>query len=317
MKRFGGLAVAAGLVCAAAGVSAQPAGQQEDTQQGAMLLATLVGRSSPTLSAANKAVLARYLAGNAKADAKAGKITVDADQVICTGGDKDATSFACDLKFGASDVHLTARPASQLLAALVMVGDDLAAPIGQYSVSVSALHCTLDAATVAAGDSGGADCTFTPTTTQSAPPAPSGATPAPITVNDDSSLLAAALAGASSPTLSAADKAVLAHYLAGEPALDAKAAKFAVNADNIQCKSSNRSETTWSCDLTYGAKTVRLTGRAASELYAALNLTGLQGDAAMGTFMIGAKPLACTIDPAVIAARTGGGAVCTLTYGAP
>ena len=276
-----------------------------------MLLATLVGGYSPTLSAAHKLVLTHFLAGNARTDAKAGTVTVDADQVSCTAGDKDETSFACDLKFGAAPFQLTARAASQVYAALRLVGADLSAPIGTYTVTVTALHCTLDAATIAAGTSGGADCTFTPTTTggANAPAQP----PAATSVDDDSSLLLAALAGGDSPTVSAADKAVLARYLAGQPALEAAAAKFDVTVDEIDCRSSNRAETSWSCALKFGARTEALTGRAASELYAALGLAGAQGDAAMGKFLIGAKPLRCTVDPAVIATHNGG-APCTLTY---
>ena len=51
---------------------------------------------------------------------------------------------------------------------------------------------------------------------------------------------------------------------------------------------------------------------AAAELYADLLLTGLQGDAAMGTDEVGAKPLACRLDLAAIAAQTAS-ALCTLT----
>jgi hypothetical protein len=105
--------------------------------------------------------------------------------------------------------------------------------------------------------------------------------------------------------------AALTHYLAGQPGPDAGLAKFTVRADRVLCTSSNRSEITWSCDLTFGAKKVHMAGAAAAELYADLMLTGLTGQAAMGTDEVGTKPLACTIDPAAIAAQSGG-AACTL-----
>jgi hypothetical protein len=315
MKRFTGVALAAAVALGAGGAAAQPQGQQDDQDQAALLLATLVGGYSPTLSAAHKTVLTHYLAGNGRTDARAGKIAVQADQVSCTAGDEDATAFACDLKFGAGAVHLTARAASQVFAALEMAVDDSApSPAGRYGVSVSGLKCVLDAATIAGETDGGADCVYMAGATSGPPASDPSAQPVTlINVDDDSSMLVAALVGAYSPTAAAADKAVLTHYLAGQPTLDAAAAKFQVNADKVACNSSNRNLKAWTCDLTFGAKTVHLTARAASELDTALNLTGLLQDVAMGTSAIGAKPMRCTLDPAAIATRTKGGAVCALT----
>ena len=316
MRRFIGVALAAAVAFAAASAAAQPQAQQDDPDQAGLLLAALVGGYSPAVSAAHKTVLTHYLAGNGKSDAKAGKIAVQADAVSCTAGDKDATAFACDLKFGADTVHLTARAASQVFSALEMAVEDSApAPSARYSVSVSGLKCTLDAATISGETDGGADCVYTgPAVSGQAPPDPSQQqAPTVVNVDDDSSMLVAALVGGYSPTLNAAQKGVLTHYLAGEPTLDAAAAKFQVNADKVACTSSNRDLKAWACDLTFGAKTVHLAGRAASELDTALGLTGLLQDVAMGTSTIGAKPMRCTLDPAAIAARTKGGAACALT----
>jgi hypothetical protein len=307
IKRFVGLALTAGLVFAASGVAAQPAGQQEDTSQGSMLLATLVGGASPSLSTAQKAVLAGYRAG--KPDAKAGKIVVAADQISCTAGARAETVFACDLKFGANAVHLTGRDAGQVFAALEMVGAYSGSPFGRYAAAATGVSCTLDAAVVAGGNDGGADCKYTPTNAAAAAP---DSPVSPFKDDDDGSLLVASLVGAYSPTLSAPQKAALAHYLAGQAAPDAGLAAFAVDAASVLCTSSNRSEITWSCDLKFGAKTVHITAQPAAELYAALMLTGLQGDAAMGTDEVGTKPLTCQLAPAAIAAGTNG-AACTLT----
>ena len=315
MKRFTAVAQATGVAFAAGGAAAQPPGQLDDPDESALLLATLVGGYSPTVSAADKAALTHFLARVGKTDAGAGKIVVAADQVSCTAGDKDATAFACALKLGANTIHLTARAASQVFTALEMAIDDSApTPAAPYSLSVSALNCTLDAATLSAEASGGADCTFTPTAASLGPaPDPSAQPPPLLNLDDDASMLVATLVGVYSPSLSAADKAVLTHYLAGQPTLDAAAAKFQVSADAVACTSSSRDLRAWTCDLTFGAKTVHLTSRAASELSAALNLTGLQQDVGMGQATIGAKPLRCTLDPAAVATRTSGGAACALT----
>jgi hypothetical protein len=309
MQRLIGMALAASVVLGPAVAAAQAPGPQDDRSQASMLLATLVGANSPTLSAAQKAVLALYRAG--KPDAKAGKLVVKADKISCTAGDAKAeTAFACDLSFGAAaPVHLTARPASQIFAALQMIGAWSSAPFGPGAVQVSAVSCTLVAATIAGGNDGGADCAYTPAPGPAAPASPPAS---PIKLDSAASLLVAALVGASSPTLSAPDKAALTHYLAGQPAADAATPKFTVSATKVLCTSSNRSEITWSCDLTFAAKTLHLTAAPAADLYAALMLTGLTGQAAMGTDEVGTAPLTCVIDPAAIAAGTGG-AACTLT----
>jgi hypothetical protein len=310
MQRFIGMALAAGFALGPAVAAAQPPGPQDDRSQGSMRLAILVGGYAPTLSAAQKAVLAQYGAG--KTDGKTGKVVVKADQISCTAGAKAETAFACDLKFGATPVHLTARAASQVFAALEMIGAWSPAPFGPYAASVSAVSCTLTAATIAGGNDGGADCAYTPTAGAAPAADASASPPSPLKVDNDASLLVAALVGGNSPTLSATDKAALTHYLAGQPATDASLAKFPVSATKVLCTSSNRSEITWSCDLKFAAKTVHLTAAPAAELYAALMLAGLQGQAAMGTDEVGTAPLTCAIDPAAIAAGAGG-AACVLT----
>lgn len=311
MKRFVGLVLAACLVVGVpAEASAKPHGQLTASSETSMLLATLLGSHSPSLSAAKKAVLARYRAG--KTDAKAGNITVTADRIDCTGGAKAETAFACDLKFGARTVHLTARAASQLFAALEMVGqgsDADTSPFGPYSASASAVSCTLHAAVIAKNAVGGADCVYTPAPRATNPA--SASTADSIKVDDDSSLLVAALVGSYSPTLSAADKAALAHYLAGQPTLDAGVGKFTVSADQVGCVTdANGGVDSW-CDLTFGDKSVHLDNAAATELDAALRLTGLPTGIGMQGDDAETHPLTCVIDPAAIAAQANG-AVCTL-----
>jgi hypothetical protein len=122
------------------------------------------------------------------------------------------------------------------------------------------------------------------------------------------------IVGSYSPRLSAAQKGVLAHYLASKPNLDAHAAPIQVNAASVTCGASNVDVTRFFCDLKIGTSPVRhLTGRAANELYATLGEAGVQDDGAAGTIYHGVTTLHCVLTPADIAQSAGGGASCTYT----
>jgi hypothetical protein len=259
-------------------------------------------------------VLVRYRAGHA--EATAGKVVVAADQVNCTANAKADPVFACDINFhGGHALRLTGVAASEVFAGLELVGSDSGAAFVPGAAAATAVRCTLDAKVLARGVDGGAGCTFSPTAATAAPPPPDAAstdTPAPVQIDDARSLLIAALVGAHDATLSAADKAVLAAALGGRPASAAAGPAFAVSARRVLCTSNLHNNLSWSCDLSFAAHTVHLTAAPAADLYAALMLTGFTGSAAMGVDEVGAAPLTCRIDPAAIAAHSGG-AACTLT----
>lgn len=133
-----------------------------------------------------------------------------------------------------------------------------------------------------------------------------------------SALALAALVAADSPSLGGNEKAVMARLLAGD-------ANFAfppnmtilVRADAIVCRASNIDITRRSCELTFGTQQVMVEGREAQGLFATMAEMGIAPEGAAGTIYESLSQLSCTIDPAEIRQKSGGGADCMFEAGAP
>lgn len=119
----------------------------------------------------------------------------------------------------------------------------------------------------------------------------------------------ASLVGINSPNQTAAQKALLNHYLAGHASGHGR--QFVVRAKEVRCGAGDVSIVAYSCTLTFGAASRSLTARAAHELLATLVEAGVQGDGAMGTIYFDLTDLKCALIPADIADNGGGGASCT------
>jgi hypothetical protein len=144
-----------------------------------------------------------------------------------------------------------------------------------------------------------------------------GSTASSSTASGSSALALAALVSQQSPTLSLVEKRVLASFFAGNAKTPYAPGKtITVSAAKIVCKAGDVDITLHQCDLTFGAKTVTLTGEKAHELYATIAEVGVPSDGAAGTIYEALSQLSCTIDPAQIRAEGGGGATCNFTPGA-
>lgn len=88
-------------------------------------------------------------------------------------------------------------------------------------------------------------------------------------------------------------------------------APIRVRADDVTCRAGNVDITRHSCALTFGKKIMPLEGRAAHELYATLLEVGVEPDGAAGSVYAQIRKLDCTVEPRVIAEKSGGGARCT------
>jgi hypothetical protein len=88
-----------------------------------------------------------------------------------------------------------------------------------------------------------------------------------------------------------------------------------ITADSIGCTVGTIDITAHVCKLTFGAKTVNLTGRAAHELYATMAQAGVPSQSTTNALSEGLSHLICTINPLEIARRSGGGADCTFDAG--
>jgi|HubBroStandDraft_1064217.scaffolds.fasta_scaffold08871_6 hypothetical protein len=122
----------------------------------------------------------------------------------------------------------------------------------------------------------------------------------------------AALVGSYSPGLTATQKSVLAEYLGSNSQAQPRAV-ITVTAATVTCGTGDVDITRAFCDLTFGAATHHLAGRAANELYATLVEAGVQGQGAAGTYYEGLTDLKCVLTPSEIAQNSGGGASCTYT----
>ena len=80
----------------------RPALAGTEQGSGALSLSALVAEYSPAVKAAEKALLLKYLEGDAKAAHAPGKkINVNAELVTCRISDVDITAHSCELAFGA------------------------------------------------------------------------------------------------------------------------------------------------------------------------------------------------------------------------
>jgi len=133
----------------------------------------------------------------------------------------------------------------------------------------------------------------------------------------NSALALASLVSEHSPILTLDEKSVMGQLLHPNPNFSYLAdKKISVEADSIVCRQSNVDITARSCELTFGLKKVTVKGRKAHELFATIAEVGVPSDGAAGTIYESLSHLACTINPAEIKQKAGGGAECKFDPGA-
>jgi len=132
-----------------------------------------------------------------------------------------------------------------------------------------------------------------------------------------SRLMLAAIVAQYSPELADAAKDELSRLAAGDLSRADAAQKMEVSANSIECRASDVDITSRSCAITYGSKSVTLSGRSAHELFATIGEVGVPAGGYAGTYTIGLSALSCTVSPPEISARSGGGVQCTFTPAAP
>ncbi|MEH2613731.1 hypothetical protein [Bradyrhizobium sp. AZCC 1693] len=93
------------------------------------------------------------------------------------------------------------------------------------------------------------------------------------------------------------------------------AKKISVTADKIVCRVSNVDITARSCELTFNGARQTITGRRASEIFATEAMAGVPADGAAGSVLESLSKLNCTLDPAAIRLKAGGGASCSFETG--
>lgn len=91
--------------------------------------------------------------------------------------------------------------------------------------------------------------------------------------------------------------------------------KISVTADRIVCRISNVDITARSCELTFKGAKQTITGRRANEIFATEAMAGIAPDGAAGSVSESLSKLTCTLDPAEIRKKAGGGADCSFETG--
>ena len=117
-----------------------------------------------------------------------------------------------------------------------------------------------------------------------------------------------------SPLLTSDEREAVSAFFVGQGGVR-YAKKISVTADKIVCKVSNVDITARTCELTFKGTRQTITGRRASEIFATEAMAGIPPDGAAGSVSESLSKLNCTIDPAEIKAKGGGGASCTFETG--
>jgi hypothetical protein len=138
------------------------------------------------------------------------------------------------------------------------------------------------------------------------------------TATGPNALALAALVAGESPQLIWRERRVMRRLFRGQASVHFPPNKqISIKADAISCRVSNVDITSRSCKLTFGGKSVDVTGRVAHALFATIALVGVPPDGAAGSVFESLSKLVCTIYPSVIAQKAGGGAECTFDPGTP
>jgi hypothetical protein len=142
----------------------------------------------------------------------------------------------------------------------------------------------------------------------------SAASAAPATASGPAALALAGVVALYSPLLTADEREAVSAFFVGQSGVR-YAKKISVTADKIVCRVSNVDITARSCELTFKGAKQTITGRRASEIFATEAMAGVPSDGAAGSVFESLSKLNCTLDPAEIRQKAGGGASCTFETG--
>lgn len=123
-----------------------------------------------------------------------------------------------------------------------------------------------------------------------------------------------------SPALSSGDRRAVARLFNGTQITFPADQNISVGAASVECRTSSANIALRTCDITFqdrrhATRKVALTGRAANEVLATLAAARVPSGGDAAAPMLRVTNLACTIDPAEMRRRAGGGATCAFETG--
>lgn len=142
----------------------------------------------------------------------------------------------------------------------------------------------------------------------------SAASAASATASGQSALALAGVVALYSPLLTSDEREAVSALFVGQTG-GRYVKKIFVTADKIVCRVSNVDITARSCELTFKGAKQTITGRRANEIFATEAMAGIAPDGAAGSVSESLSKLTCTLDPAEIRKKAGGGADCSFETG--
>jgi len=142
----------------------------------------------------------------------------------------------------------------------------------------------------------------------------SAASAAPPTASRPVALALAGVVALYSPLLTADEREAVSAFFVGQSGVR-YTKKISVTADKIVCRVSNVDITARSCELTFKGAKQTINGRRASEVFATEAMAGVPSDGAAGSVTESLSKLNCTLDPAEIKQKAGGGVSCSFETG--
>jgi hypothetical protein len=142
----------------------------------------------------------------------------------------------------------------------------------------------------------------------------SAAAAASATASGQSALALAGVVALYSPLLTSDEREAVSALFVGQTG-GRYVKRISVTADKIVCRISNVDITARSCELTFKGAKQTITGRRANEIFATEAMAGIAPDGAAGSVFESLSKLTCTLDPAEIRKKAGGGAECSFETG--
>lgn len=157
-KRLGGTVLAAALMLGGAANAAPSTISGEP----ALAFAALVGAYSPSLSAAEKHVLFKFLGGATSFASSNATITFQVASVHCQRGDVELQEHRCQITYGSAVTALNGEEGANITANMAQAGVFADGAAGTIHFDMTNVTCTIKVAELKAPDGGGASCTYTP-----------------------------------------------------------------------------------------------------------------------------------------------------------
>ena len=158
MKRLGGMVLAASLLLAGR-ANAAPSTLHGNA---ALTVAALVGQYSPALSASQKHILYKFLAGVGTFPSSNAPIHFHVNAIQCQLGDVALTVHRCQITYGGVVTNENGEEGAAILANMALAGVLADGAAGTIHYGMTNINCTIDVAEVKSPTGGGVTCTYTP-----------------------------------------------------------------------------------------------------------------------------------------------------------